>query len=104
MQRPEDQLEATENGPTHVNCGPQRIDADQRGFCAVPDSGRAVPDTSAFAPISHLGVFHADSSIFGDPLDQAGLPVRVRFNILRDDRLEQSSKTAERELPLPEAE
>lgn len=52
MQCPEDQLEATENGPTHVNCGLQRIDADQRGFCAVPDSGRAVLAIDPHEPAS----------------------------------------------------
>src|SRR5260221_7318977 len=40
--RPEHQLEATENGPEHANCGRRRTDADRRDFCAVRDSVRAI--------------------------------------------------------------
>src|SRR5215472_1979372 len=39
--------------------------------------------TPAFAPMPHLGVFVADEAIFGNPFDQAYLPLLIACDILR---------------------
>ena len=81
-------------------CGDTRFRCIGRREAHYTDQ-TAVQDALAHVASRRLPSFFVDQR---PPLDLAGLPVRVRFNILRDDRLEQSSKTAERDLPLAEAE
>src|SRR5439155_14731309 len=45
------------------------------------------PHATTFASVAHLPVFHADAPLFGDPLDQADLPLLIDLYVLRLDCL-----------------